>query len=319
LRMVQCAMPMDLELRHLRVVVAVADSGGFTPAATRLHLAQSSVSRTVAEVEARLGTALFERTSRRLEVTVEGEEFITLARHLLAEFDRTMSHFSGYLAGTRGSVTVATLPSLAAVLLPPIAAAFRRSRPQVRLQIHDSLSREVLTRVKAGAADLAVTVLPGHTPDLEVKPVAQDRFFGVFSPHHEFADRHRLSWRELAGQPFIAFGQSSSIRPHVDRAVNEAAVPLGPITEAQNVAAVAGLTAAGLGVTALPALVLPMVEFAGLRAVELEEPVVQRTICVIRHTRRPMSRPAAEFMVMLSVPESHQVPLPRGAEWVGCR
>jgi DNA-binding transcriptional LysR family regulator len=218
-RIDSCVMGTDLTLQQLRVVVAVHEAGSFTAAAERLLVAQSSLSRTVAEVERRLGTAIFERTTRRLEATSAGREIVAAARRAADAVEAEMRHLEGYLAGRTGRVRIATLPSLAAILLPGVVSAFRSEHPQAQLSIEDALSDEVLERVRGGAVDLAVTVVsetPDPLDDLAVTPVATDRFCCVVPPGHRFAGRERLSWGELAGEAFIAFDRTTSIRQHVD-------------------------------------------------------------------------------------------------------
>ncbi|WP_432542017.1 LysR family transcriptional regulator [Kineococcus sp. SYSU DK002] len=312
-----------MSLRQMRAVLAVAEHGGFTSAAAHQHVAQSSLSRTVSEVEARLGVPLFERTGRAVLLTPEGEEFTALARRLLDDVDGGLQHFAGYLAGNRGSVSLATLPSLAAVLLPPVARAFRAQAPSIRLHVEDSMSAEILTRLHAGTADLAVTVAPGARDDphgraeqeLVVREIAVDAFCALVRPDHRLAGRAHATWADLAGEDFIAFGDTSSISEHVERALASAGVRLGPLTRARNVGAVAGLAAAGLGVSAAPALVLPMVAFAGLVAVPLHDPVVERSICVVHHRSRPLSRPAARFARAVHAAAREGSALPPGARW----
>jgi DNA-binding transcriptional LysR family regulator len=194
-------MRMDLTIQQLRVVVAVHDAGSFTAAAETLLLAQSSLSRSVLEVERRLGVPLFDRTTRSLEPTAEGREFVAIARSTVASFDANLRHFAGFLDGQRGLVRVAALPSLAAILLPAIVSAYQSRHPEVGLSIEDALAGEVLERVRTGVVDFAVTVVSATAnavDDLYVTPVAVDRFCCVFPPGHRFATCTEVAWSDLA-------------------------------------------------------------------------------------------------------------------------
>lgn len=309
-------MSINIGLRHLRAVVAVAEAGGYTAAARELGVAQPSLSRTVLEAERRLGVPLFDRTTRQVRPTADGEELVVAARRLLADYDTTLAHFQGYLEGRRGSVSVAALPSIAATLLPPVLAAFREPRPDVSVAVRDGLSGEVLSMVRDGAVDMALSVATELPPELVARPVAVDRFACVVPDGHELAGREEVAWSDLSGMPFVAFDTTSSIRQHTDRVSRERRLTPGPLTEARNIGAVAGLTAAGLGVTAAPGLVLPMMRFAGLTWRPLVDPVVRREICLIQHRERPMSRTARELLRLLLHPSDHGVGLPDLVEWV---
>jgi LysR family carnitine catabolism transcriptional activator len=318
-RIDSCDMSTDLTLQQLRVVVAVHDAGSFTAAAQRLLVAQSSLSRTVAEVERRVGTPLFERTTRRLEPTPAGAEFVASARRAVDAVEAELRHVEGYLAGRRGRVRIATLPSLAAILLPGVVSAFRREHSEVELSIEDALSDEVLQRVRGGVVDLAVTVVsatPDPLADLAVVPVATDRFCCVVPPAHRFACREVLPWGELAGEPFIAFDRTTSIRQHVDASLTAAGVAPRQVVAARNIAAVAGLVAADLGVSVVPGLVLPLMGFAGVRHVVLDQPAAHRTMAVVRAAARPLSPIAAAFVAALTDPSRARPELPEQASWL---
>ncbi|MBN9756082.1 LysR family transcriptional regulator YbhD [Pseudonocardia sp. Ae406_Ps2] len=306
---------MDLTLQQLRAVVAVHEAGGFTAASAVLRTAQPSLSRTVADVERLLGARLFERTTRRLEPTPVGETVVAAARRALDGVATELRHVEHVLDGLSGTVRIATLPSLAAILLPGVVSAFRRERPGVRPEISDALADEVTARVRSGRADLAVTVVHGRVPDdLVVTPVAADRFCALVPPTHPLAGRSTLRWAELDGVEFVDFDSSTSIRQHVDRALDESGCRPGRGLAARNIAAVAGLVAAGLGATAVPGLVVPLTGFAGLTAVPLTDPVVRRRIAlVLPRGRQPV--PAAAAFAGLLTGSVRRPSLPAHARW----
>ncbi|MCP2164056.1 LysR family transcriptional regulator [Goodfellowiella coeruleoviolacea] len=312
-------MRMDLTIQQLRVVIAVHDAGSFTAAAEQLRLAQSSLSRTVLEVERRLGVTLFERTTRRLVPTAEGREFVAIARATTDAFDANLRHFSGFLDGHRGQVRIAALPSLAAILLPPVISAYRRRHNRVELSIEDALADEVLDRVRSGAVDLAVTVvsaLAQPLDDLDVSPVATDQFCCVFPRDHRFAGLAELSWADLADEPFISFDRTTSIRQHVELAMAEARVRPHTVIDARNIAAVAGLVAARLGVSVVPGLVLPLTQFAELDHRPLRAPRTSRLIAVVRAPHRPLAPAATAFVDALTDASRRALPLPPETSWL---
>ncbi|GAA0975328.1 LysR family transcriptional regulator [Nocardioides aquaticus] len=308
-------MGIDVGIRHLRAVVAVADESGYSAAAARLHTAQSSLSRTVQDVERRIGVRLFERTTRSVVPTREGAEFCLLARGVLAEHDRALAHFEGFLRGERGTVSVAVLPSLAATLLPPVLAAYRAARPDVAVEVRDGLAAEVTALVLSGAVDLALTVADDLPAALQAVTIAEDDYFLLVPARHALATRPAVTWADLGGEPFVAFDHASSIRTFTDRVLVREQVPLGPVTEARNVGSVAGLVGAGLGVSVVPALVLPMTGFADVVAVPLRDPVGRRAVRLLRDPRRPVAPAVAGLVTMLADAATHGIRLPAGARW----
>ncbi|MGH3317076.1 MAG: LysR family transcriptional regulator [Nocardioidaceae bacterium] len=315
---------MELTVQQLRIVLAVADAGSFTAAGEHLHLAQSSLSRAVADVERRVGVTLLQRTTRRVRLTPEGREFVRVARDVVASFDRGMNHFAGFLDGTRGLVRIATLPSLAATLLPAVVSAFRQDHPEVAISIEDSLLGQVIAHVDGGDADLAITVRGDQPAGLTFEPIAVDEFSCVFPSGHRLGAEATdpaeagatLTWSELHDEPFIAFDPASSVRSHVDRAFAAAGATPGTVTEARNIAAVGGLVAAGLGVSAVPSLVLPLLEFARLEHRPLTGPEVTRSIGVVTDPRRPRAPAVDAFLHTLGTARATGLRLPPGARWV---
>jgi LysR family transcriptional regulator, carnitine catabolism transcriptional activator len=314
---------MDLTVQQLRIVLAVADAGSFTAAGEHLHLAQSSLSRAVADVERRVGVTLLQRTTRRVRLTPEGCEFVRVARDVVASFDRGMNHFAGFLDGTRGLVRIATLPSLAATLLPTVVSVFRQDHPEVGVSIEDSLLGQVIAHVDGGDADLAITVSGDQPAGLTFEPIAVDEFSCVFPSGHRFGAESdpaqagaALTWSDLHDEPFIAFDPASSVRSHVDRAFAASGANPATVTEARNIAAVGGLVAAGLGVSAVPSLVLPLLEFARLGHRRLTGPEVTRSIGVVTDPRRPRAPAVDAFLHTLGTARSIGLRLPPGARWV---
>lgn len=228
-----------------------------------------------------------------------------------------MAHFDGYLQGHRGSVVIAVLPSLAATMLPPVLRAYRALHPEVLVQVRDGLSGHVLDLVRSGAVDFALTVVDAVPTALAATPIARDRFSCLVAPTHPWRDRNEVvSWAELADQAFVAFDRSSSVRRLTDQTLTNCGVRLGPTTEASNIAAVAGLVAADLGISAAPGSVLPLMAFGGLSMLDLVDPVVEREICLLHDPQRPTTPAARALVEMLGGAADYDIVLPPGAKWI---
>ncbi|MGC9539086.1 LysR substrate-binding domain-containing protein [Streptomyces sp. UG1] len=307
---------MDVTLRQLAAYAAVARAASFTAAAGEMHMSQSSLSRAVAELERTLGTRLLERDTRNVQLTPAGVEALRVADQILSTHRAGIAQLGRFLAGERGAVALATLPSLAAVLLPPVISAFRARRPEVTVRILDGLERAALERVADGDADFAVsTVARPRTPGLELRPLVRDRFEAVLPEGHRLAERPEVTWRELGGEPFLAVGADSSVRRMTDTAFAKAGVEARPAAEAANVATVGGLVAAGLGVSAMPALVHPLVPPGAWVRRPLVEPTVERHLHVVLPLRRALPPGARAFLEQLEEFRGSAYRLPEGVSW----
>ncbi|WP_045865053.1 LysR family transcriptional regulator [Streptomyces sp. WMMB 714] len=306
---------MDATLRQLSAFAAVARAASFTAAAAELHVSQSSLSRAVADLERLLGAQLLERDTRNVQLTAAGVEALRIADQIVNAHRAGMKELQRFLLGESGTVAVATLPSVAAVLLPRVISGFRRERPQVAMRIMDGLERSVLDRVLAGDADFAITTFGETSGQLEHRPLARDRFIAVLPPEHALARQDEVSWEELAAHPYLAVGRDSSVRRLADAAFAQIDARIAPSAEAGNVATVGGLVAAGLGVSAMPALVLPLLGSGPFVSRPLVGPVVHRRLDVVRRARRTVPLAAHRFLETLDALREEGGQLPEDVSW----
>ena len=313
---------MNLTLAQLRAVLAVARTRSFTRASEELLVAQSSLSRTVAQVERLAGTALFERTTRQVALTPDGQVFANMAEQVVTAYDQGSAHFAGYLRGNSGVLRLAALPSLAATLIPQVVVRLRDLHPGIQVEVEDVLAADIDDSVRDGQVDFAVTAsleldaprraVPG---DLRFESMATDVFRLVTAPDHPLARQDAVPWRSLARESFVSFDDASSVRSITDAVLaTQGIVPVSRVT-ARNVATVAGLCSAGLGVSAAPAFVLPLMNFAGLVSTPLTDPVVRRQVGILSDPRRVPGRAAIGLLEVLRDMALEGAPLPEGASW----
>lgn len=308
---------MDVTLRQFQVFATVARCGSFTDAAEQLHVAQSSLSRTVMAMERSLGGPLLERTTRKVRCTAEGAEVLAVAERLLAQHRAEMNGLERYLRGDRGAVTVATLPSLAATLLPPAIVRLREEAPGIDVHVLDGMSETALDRLEAGECDLALVVVGRSRPGTRSSPLVRDRFRAVLPEGHPLAERAALTWTDLAAEPFVVTGGDSSVRRVAEHALRDAGVHAPHLIRAGNISTVGGLVSAGLGVSALPSLSLPLMGAAPHTRRPLGGPVTERGLSVVVPENGATSPATRRFLRILRGMRDDGHPLPEGAEWEG--
>jgi LysR family transcriptional regulator, carnitine catabolism transcriptional activator len=313
---------IQVTLAQLEAVVSVAGHNSFSKAATSLLMSQSSVSRTVAQVERMCGVRLFERSTRQLELTDEGEQFVRSATHILDTYRQQIADFEAFLGGTKGVLRLAALPSLAACLLPPMIMRFRDRYPEILVEVDDVLATQIVDHVRSGAVDLAVTAAPAGPqrdamsgPGIQFEPIAVDHFYCVLPGTHHLAGKSRIEWTDLVAEAFIAFDEASSVRIITDVALSDHGVTPSRVISARNVASIAGMCAAGLGVSAAPGFVLPLMSVPGLVTRPIGSVPVVREIGVLRDTRRRPSPVARQFLDIIGS-LANDIPLPTGAYWL---
>ncbi|MCU1685858.1 MAG: transcriptional regulator, LysR family [Amycolatopsis sp.] len=291
---------MDLTLHQLTVFCRVARTGSFTQAAGELLLSQSVVSRSIGEIERKLDVSLLSRTTRSVDLTDAGTELLDIAEGILDSYQSGLRRFADYRAGERGHVTIAALPSIAAAVLPPVVAGFLADFPQVRVHLVDGTTREVLEKLRSGTADIAVTESSPASTGLLLRPLFEDRVVAVLPEGHHLAARAKLTWTELAAEPFVALSADSSVRRLTDLAFAQAGSEPETLVETRTIATAGGMVAAGLGVSAMPELVLPLLSFTRFVTRPLVGPVVTRKVAMHLRHEYPLSAAAHRFVDRLA-------------------
>jgi LysR family carnitine catabolism transcriptional activator len=242
---------------------------------------------------------LLSRDTRNVSLTPEGEHLLRLAEGVLRAHRDAGLAFDRYLRGDDGTVEIAALPSVAAVLLPPVLKSFLSVHPGVHLRILDVLSHLVLDNVASGAAELGITIADWLPSGLDAQPLVTDRMAVLLPPDHALCSQPVLTWATVAREPVIALAADSSVRVLTDRGFAAIGARSETFIEASNIGTVGGLVAAGLGIALLPSLVHPLLSFAGLVARPLVEPVIDRQLAVIARSGTPLSPVAARFQAHL--------------------
>lgn len=281
---------------QLACFLAVAEASSFSQAARRLGLSQPALSRTVRLLEEALGARLFDRDTRNVALTPVGAELKPVAERLDAEFGEAFGELARFVAGGRGRVTVAALPSIAAVLLPSAIAAFAAERSDVDVLIEDGLSGSVLDAVREGRAEIGLTVQPPPSAQLDYRPLLSDAFGLVCREGDELAVREAHPWSTFATRPFVAMAAASSVRRMTDSVFLQAGLAIRPLFQCAFLGTTGRLVAAGLGLTALPRLTLPLAAAPGLVWRPLNGPTTHRQMGIVTRANRTLS-PAASILL----------------------
>ncbi len=284
---------MNISTRQLRAFMALAAERNFTRAAAASHLSQPAFSALIRQLEESLGVRLFERSTRRVELSAEGEEFELAARRVLAEFDAALSGMRERAARERGRVSIALLPSLAADWLPAVLAGFRAEYPGIELEVADVLSEPCIERVRSGRADFALAATRAQTPELRAELFCSDDFHLVCPAGHPLAKQRDPRPRDLAPWPFIHLSRTSSVRQYIDAATHPQ--PLPSVLEVDQLATVAGMVRAGLGISVVPALTLYQFRSPELAIRPVRWPGLTRRIYLVRRRDRGLSAAAQGF------------------------
>lgn len=289
---------MNVTLRQVRVFVAVAKAGSFTGAAEQLCLTQSTLTKSVRELETGIGLRLFERTTRRLNLTAAGKAFLPVARRLLKEFEASIVDLRQQADGQRGTVEICCGTALSTTVLPTVIKEMRQRYPNIRIQLVDDTSGGAVRRVASGEVDFGFCSLVGAAG----VPITAHKLLtarlGVLFPRDYRPVPPTVTAAMLGELPLIKDAEESSIIDALRRHQPEGFELAGDIT-ASNLATQFSLVRAGIGPCILSALAAshPAADAYPYRLIE--DPELFRELYVIYRKRDPVPPAGQTFLDVL--------------------
>jgi DNA-binding transcriptional LysR family regulator len=259
-----------IDLAALEIFKTVAEQGGITKAAARLHRVQSNVTTRVKQLEERLGSTLFLRQSRRLVLSPEGKILLAYADrllHLSSEAEAALHD-----DGPRGTLALGALESAAATRLPPILARYHRAYPEVRIELCTGTTGALVGKVLAHDVEAAFVAEPFTADTLESLPVFTEEL--VLITPRRFP--RIMTPRDIGHTTLIAFASGCSYRRRLEAWLGGAGAAPERVMEFGSYHAIVACVAAGAGIAIVPRAVLRVARVSGeIRAHPLP-PIVSR-------------------------------------------
>lgn len=247
----------EIEVRHLRYFIAVAEELHFGRAALRLHIAQPPLSQQIRRLEEMVGHALFLRTSREVRLTAAGEELLERARHTLRKMEADVSAVRKIGRGEAGTLTVGFIGSGMLTALPKMLGRYRRRYPQVDLQLRELYTAALIDTLLNGTVDVGFLRDAGPVDGLRVETLLAEPFMVVLPRKHPLAGQKSVAVKSLQHEPFVLFARaygSAAWKKTMDLCQAQGFMPR-VVQEAPQWLTIMTLVGAGLGVTIAPACV----------------------------------------------------------------
>jgi DNA-binding transcriptional LysR family regulator len=288
-----------MDLRRLRLFLAVVDEGGFSAAARAVHVAQPAVSLAVRELEAELGAPLLVRSRHGVTLTPAGEALVPPARQALRDVDTAAAAVAAVTGLVAGRLDVASLPTMAADPLADLVGAFRRAHPAVQVRLAAPNDPEqVAAAVRSGAAEVGITEEGPANRDLREHPFVVQELLAV-SPPGSATGARPLPLRSLEGQPLVLSPAGASLREVVEAGASAAGFTPTVAVESEQRDALVPLVLAGAGTSFLPAALARSAEGLGA-VVRRTQPALRRTIALV-HRPGALSPAARAFLAAAGI------------------
>ena len=288
-----------MELRQLAHFLAVAEERHFTRAATRAHLTQSSLSSSIRALERELGTDLFVRSTRHVELTEAGRALLPSAHEAIAAAEAGRDAVAGVRGLVRGQLALGVIQTMGPVNIPALLTRFHRRHPAVTLRVNHAAVPSLVQRTADGELDVAIVDRPlgPQATRVDARTIGTESLQLAVAAPDPLARRKRVRLIDLAERGFIEYRSDSSLRASIDAACRAAGLQRRVVCEADTIADLVELVALGLGVSILPPAAI---RAAGGRALGLViDPPIPRDLVLVTPRDRAPSPAGAAFLELL--------------------
>ncbi|WP_366655557.1 LysR substrate-binding domain-containing protein [Fodinicurvata sp. EGI_FJ10296] len=254
------APQIPFTLKQLRYLVAVADHRHFGHAAESCNVSQPSLSAQIAQLEHAIGTAVFDRSHRRITPTQRGQILIDRARQILSDCQALYAVSRSVAEPLSGPFRLGVIPTVGPYLLPRIMPALRDGHPHLRLYLREDLTDRLLDTILSGDLDAGIVAMPVDRPGFQVQPLFDETFFVALPPQHPLASHEAITDLDLTNEPVLLLEDGHCLRDQALAACRR--TPRGPAGAAGNVDGFSAtsletlreMVAGNIGLTLLPAL-----------------------------------------------------------------
>jgi len=261
-----------LDLTSLQLFVAACELGSIGRAAEREFIAASAISKRLSDLEAAVGTPLLYRRPRGVELTPAGDTFLHHARSVLFSLERMQGELSEFALGVRGHVRIHANLSAIMQFLPDDLAGFTAVHPQVKLDLEEHVSSEVVRAVREGDADVGICNAPGEIGDLQSRRYRQDRLVVAVPPGHPLAAFDAVWYADTLDHDQVGLNGNSALDLAMRRAAAAAGKDIRLRVRVTGLDALCRMVHNGLGIGLLPDRAFELLRGVGdLRAVPLRD------------------------------------------------
>lgn len=240
-------------IRQLQFLVALADAGSFSKAATACHVTQPTLSAAIREVEGLLGVQLVERQARGAELTPSGATVVERARRILTDVDDLIMAAKGSGEPLTGTFRLGAIPTIAPYILPDLFSSLKANYPDLKLFLREDLTSRLLDAFRSRALDAAIVALPWDMRGFETETLFEDPFFVASSNEHPFASQECVSMDELKETDLLLLEEGHCLRSHA-LAACEFAPRQNQDLSATSLHTLLYMVSGGIGVSLIPKL-----------------------------------------------------------------
>jgi DNA-binding transcriptional LysR family regulator len=272
-----------MEMHQLEYVLAVAKYNNFTRAAEEIRTSQSSLSQQIGKLENELGISLFMRTTRSVQLTPAGAEFVTHAKRIMAEVAKARLCINEYVSIEKGNLTLGVIAVVGHSNIPKLIVSFQNNFPGIKMTLIEEQCEELLRMLHASKIDVAICQIATPDPNFQFYPLLNDKMVLVTNHTHALANRKSVDIKELENEKFILTPPTSGHYKDFQDACQAAGFAPKVIVSCAIVKTMLGLVREDLGVTVLSSHVVAAENDPNIRIIPITPTIPRRTVLAVRN------------------------------------
>ena len=269
-----------MNLKDLKYLVALADTGHFGKAAERTFVSQPTLSAQLKKLEEFLGVKLVERQPKNVQLTEVGRQVVVRARRMLEESEEIIALARHNTDPLAGKLKLGLIPTIGPYLLPRVMQKIRKALPQLGLMLYEYQTEPLLKRLRDGEIDLGIMALPAPLDGLESRPLYEEAFTLALPQQHPLAEKSTVKLQDLKGHPLLLLEDGHCLRDQALEVCSRVDVKEVEDFRATSLETLRQMVVAGLGITLLPELAVesPFGSQRGLTIKHFAKPPPSRTV-----------------------------------------
>lgn len=291
---------MKIDFDGIQAFVTIAELGGFSKAASSLHVTQTALTRRLQKLESYLGMRLLDRTTRSVHLTSVGREFLPQAGRMVNDVTFAVERMKDMSRLGKGSITIASIPTMAHQTLPSVIRAYAEEHCGNRIRILESSAAEVNRAVLNDQAEFGITLRLERHAELVEEPCLEEPFMFFCRAEHALSNHRSVAWKDLRQAELIMVSGQSGNRALLDHQLARKRVSLTGMYEVQHLSTAIALVSAGVGTAILPMSTIQDGTYPMVRRIALVAPIIKRTVVLIRRKNGSLSPATKIFYDMLA-------------------
>jgi DNA-binding transcriptional LysR family regulator len=281
-----------MDIRHLEYFVEVARQKSFSKAAGITHVSQSAISKMIKDLEAELGTALFNRTSKYVQLTDAGIIFLNQAQQIVVMFNNLTTEFENEIKMEKGKIFIGLPPITSSTIFAELLGEFKKKYPQIDISLSEYGSKKVALATQDGTLDIGIICTLPDNQYFESLSFTNDPLFVIVSPQNPISQLPTIELASLANESFVLYSEDFSLHDEIINQCKAAGFQPNIVFETSQRELMTQIVAANLGIAFLPSAVCKELDPSRILSVPLTKPQIIHRMSIIWKKGRCLSHAA---------------------------